>query len=89
MIELAFVKGQPKLGGRKKGSVNKTTATLKDMILEALERKGGVEYLMRVADNEPTAFVSLLNKVLPMQVSGDANSPVQMVISWGAPSNES
>lgn len=57
--------------GRPKGSRNKTTMQLKEMILTALDKKGGVEYLVQQAEENPTAFISLLNKVLPMTVSGD------------------
>lgn len=54
--------------GRPKGSPNKVTAELKDMILAALDGAGGVTYLQRQADDNPTAFLSLVGKVLPMTV---------------------
>lgn len=56
--------------GRKKGVPNKTTAALKDMILAALDGKGGINYLMTQADENPTAFLTLVGKVLPLQVNG-------------------
>lgn len=56
--------------GRKKGTLNKTTKALKEMILEALDNKGGVAYLARQADENPTAFLALVGKVLPMTVQG-------------------
>ncbi len=34
-------KGNPKTGGRKRGTSNKTTALLKDAILEAAQQAGG------------------------------------------------
>jgi hypothetical protein len=49
--------------GRPKGSVNKTTAAVKDMMLQALNNKGGVEYLERQAEANPTAFLTLVGKV--------------------------
>lgn len=68
---------RPKTGGRTKGTPNKLTRTLKEAILEAAERAGGkggtVEYLERQATANPTAFMSLLGKVLPMQVQGPDN----------------
>lgn len=56
--------------GRPKGAQNKNTKALKDMILNALDKKGGVDYLARQADENPTAFLSLVGKVLPMTVAG-------------------
>lgn len=64
--------------GRPKGTPNKTTALLKDAILKAAEQAGNkvgseglVSYLEKQADEQPTAFMSLLGKVLPMQVTGE------------------
>ena len=69
---------EPKLGpnrgnagkGRPKGVPNKTNAALKDMILGALDQKGGVDYLVKQADENPTAFLTLVGKVLPLTVQG-------------------
>lgn len=41
------------------------------MILEALDRKGGADYLVEQAGANPKAFLSLLGRVLPMQVTGE------------------
>jgi hypothetical protein len=62
--------------GRPKGSPNKMQAAIKEMIVQALENKGGVEYLERQADANPTAFLTLVGKVLPLQVSGDPDNPL-------------
>lgn len=59
-----------KTGGRKKGTPNKVNAELKDMILSALDECGGVDYLVARAADSPTAFLSLVGKVLPMTVQG-------------------
>lgn len=66
-------------GGSRKGRPNKNTAQLKDMILKALEGAGGVEYLMERANDPRTAsaFLTLVGKVLPMQVTGEDGGPVQ------------
>ncbi len=56
--------------GRPKGSPNKITTELKEIILQALDKAGGVNYLHRIAHRHPKVFVSLLEKILPMQVSG-------------------
>jgi len=68
--------------GRPKGSVNKTTKALKDMILGSLDRVGGEEYLARLAIENGSAFASLLGKVLPTTLAADESSggvPVKMV----------
>jgi hypothetical protein len=58
--------------GRPKGAQNKTTTALKDAILVAGEQAGGeaglVGYLRNMATTNPSAFLSLLGKVLPMTV---------------------
>jgi len=74
----AVMTTEPKLGpnrgnagkGRPKGTPNKATKQLKEMILEALDRKGGVAYLVVQADENPTAFLTLIGKVLPMTIAG-------------------
>lgn len=86
---------EPKVGvntgnagkGRPKGVPNKTTALLKDAILKAAEaantptgRKGMVEYLAWLAVEHPPAFAGLLGKVLPLQVTGEGDGPLQVVI---------
>ena len=64
--------------GRPKGSKNKATQAIKDMVLGALEAKGGQEYMERQADENPNAFMSLVAKILPTQVTGDDAGPVQV-----------
>ena len=64
--------------GRPKGSKNKATQAIKDMVLGALEAKGGQEYMERQADENPNAFMSLVAKILPTQVTGDDGGPVQV-----------
>jgi len=68
--------------GRPKGVPNRTTALLKDAILQAAEKAGGKEgmvgYLTEQADKNPAAFIGLLGKVLPMQVTGEDGGPVRI-----------
>ena len=56
--------------GRKKGVPNKVTKELKEMILGALDKSGGEEYLVKQAEDNPNAFLTLVGKVLPMTVQG-------------------
>lgn len=73
---MATVDGK-KTGGRKKGTTNKTTKDLKNMILGALNKAGGQKYLVAQAEKNPTAFLTLVGKVLPMQIGGDAGNPIK------------
>lgn len=70
-------------GGSRKGKPNKVTAELKDMILQALEGAGGVAYLMERANDPKTAsaFLTLVGKVLPMQVTGQNGGALQITIT--------
>lgn len=77
---MARPKGSPKLGGRKKGTPNKQTAAIKDMIIQALDKAGGVDYLLSQADENPNAFLTLVGKVLPLQLQGDPDNPLTLKI---------
>lgn len=57
--------------GRPKGSPNKLTADIKSAIMGAFNQAGGETYLLRVAQEDPKTFCTLLGKVLPMQVTGE------------------
>lgn len=67
-------------GGRAKGTPNKITAGLKEMILGALDKAGGEDYLTRQATTSPAAFMTLVGKVLPLQVQGDDANPLAFTI---------
>src|SRR3954453_7971246 len=54
-------------GGRVAGTPNKLTADIKGMILGALDKVGGQEYLARVAVENPAPFLALLRRILPAQ----------------------
>jgi len=69
-------KKREKSGGRKQGTPNKQTKELKQMILDALSESGGVSYLVRQAEENPKAFISLLGRVLPLQVTGKDDGPI-------------
>ena len=71
-----------KTGGRVKGTPNKVTGELKEMILGALSEVGGVEYLKQQAVNNPGPFLSLVGKVLPYQVTGEGGGPVRIEAPW-------
>lgn len=65
--------------GRPKGSLDKGNAMIREMIVEALDGVGGVQYLQETARSHPAAFLSLIGKVMPIQVTGEGGGPVQTV----------
>ena len=79
-------KGNPKTGGRKRGVTNKTTALLKDAVLQAAEAagdKGGmVGYLTTQAKQNPTAFMSLLGRVLPLQNVANDDEGIKIEVEF-------
>ena len=70
-----------KTGGRRKGTPNRFSVALKDLILQALSDAGGLAYLARQAEETPTAFLALVGRVLPLQVkAGGAEPAVPTVV---------
>lgn len=69
-----------KHGGRTKGTPNKLTADVKSMILGALNAVGGEKYLVKQANENPKAFLGLVGKVLPLQVTGADGDPLTVQI---------
>ena len=55
--------------GRPKGSPNKLSQSLKEMILASLDDVGGRKYLARLAIENSSAYCSLIGKVLPTTLS--------------------
>ncbi len=76
---MAFRKGHAKLGGRIKGTPNKISADIKDMIRAALQLEGGVEYLRQQARKQPQAFLGLLGRLLPSQIKAEIDLPLVTV----------
>jgi len=49
------------------------------MALQALSDAGGAKYLKKQADLNPSAFIGLLGKILPTQITGEGGGPVMIV----------
>jgi hypothetical protein len=64
--------------GRPAGSIDKGNALIREMACEALSQVGGVDYLARVAESHPGPFLSLLGKILPVQLTGDGGGPISI-----------
>lgn len=75
----SFKKGEKRPNqGRPPGQPNKDTALIRDMIAQALEQVGGVEYLASVATSHPGPFLALVGKVMPVQVTGANGGPIEV-----------
>ncbi len=77
---MARPKGQPKLGGRQKGTPNKVTTAAKDAIAQAFDRVGGVDSLVEWVeasdDNRKVFYTTVYPKLIPVMLGGDPNNPV-------------
>src|SRR5580704_5483737 len=67
---MGFKPGTPKPAnsGRKRNVSNKITRDIREMILAALDKVGGVSYLVKQAESNPTAFLTLVGKIIPAQI---------------------
>lgn len=83
-----FVKGMKPLpgAGRKPGVPNKINRLVKESIVEAVERLGSdrkgkdgmVGWLMKQANRYPVAYMRLLDRLLPYELTGKGGGPVQL-----------
>lgn len=86
----AFKKGEKRPNqGRPKGVLNKNNQLIRDMITQALDEAGGVEYLKEAATSHPAAFLGLIGKVMPIQVVGANDGPIQVTRIEMVPMNVS
>lgn len=70
--------------GRPPGVRNKLT-NLRDAVIEAFDKVGGVDYLVRLANgtqSDRAAFTSLMNKVLPTQINQSVEGGIKLELSW-------
>lgn len=85
---MPFEKGHKRLGGKAKGSQHKHTKELKDMIRNALDKVGGIKYLMKQAKDNPTAFMTLIGKTLPLDVNAKGDMAIKVeIVRFGGTDN--
>lgn len=66
---MAAKRGHKKLGGRQKGTPNKATAEIKDMLRQALDEVGGIDYFVKQAQENPVSFNTLIAKIIPADLN--------------------
>ena len=57
--------------GRKKGTPNRATQSVKDAMQQAFDEAGGVKFLGKLAKEDPRTFATLLAKLIPNEVKAD------------------
>lgn len=79
-----------KTGGRKKGVGNKISRTLKEDILQAAELAhpdGRIAYLVQQAQTNANAFLALLGKVIPVELTGEDGEAITLTLKIDAVPN--
>jgi hypothetical protein len=72
--------GKREGAGRKKGIPNKLSTTVKDNIISVFDGIGGIKTMQAWAKKNPSHFYNLYAKLLPLQVTGDPENPLQIQI---------
>lgn len=76
-------------GGRKPGSVNKTTALAKDVIAFAADGLGGGPGLLKWAQSDPknaaVFWGTIYPKLVPHQITGESGGPMVFEVIRFAP----
>lgn len=60
-------------GGRKKGTPNRLTRSVKEAIFESFKTLGGAKYLVQLARKDPRSYSQLLGRIIPTEVAGEIN----------------
>lgn len=63
-----------KTGGRVKGSVNKQTKEVKQNIIEAFEKLGGVDGFVKWGKENQTEFYRIYSKLIPVDMQSSDGS---------------
>jgi len=80
---MARPKGQTKIGGREKGTPNKTTATVREAFENAFRilQEDDEANVITWGKNNTTEFYKLSSKLIPMQITGDPEAPLTIQIT--------
>lgn len=70
-----------KTGGRKKGTPNKISGTVKANVVAVFDRIGGVDGMVEWANENKTEFYRLYGKLMPTEVEGPGEDG-EIVIKW-------
>jgi hypothetical protein len=78
--------GRREGAGRKKGTPNRISGELREAVVKAFKKVGGVRYLEDLARTQPKSFCLLLHKLLPTELATSAG-PLnhEIVLKWVTP----
>lgn len=78
MAKVGRPKGGKKFGGRKPGSVNKTTASIKESILNVYAALGGDKGFSNWATEEKTEFYKIFARLIPQDQNLSGNITINI-----------
>jgi hypothetical protein len=60
-----------KTGGRRQGTPNKTTVSVKEALMQTFVQRGGPEGLLDWSKENPTEFYKLWGRLLPQEIKNE------------------
>ena len=76
--------------GRPKGTRNKVTYTIQQMLLASLDKQGGQKFFDKLAVESPKVYAQLIGRLIPLQLSNaEGQAALQIKISYTRPEGDS
>ena len=72
-------KPRPPGAGRRAGTPNKATASIKGAFVEAFDKLGGADALAKWAVDQPTEFYKLASKLIPTELTGQVKTVIEII----------
>ncbi len=66
--------------GRPRGAENKLNREVRELVRQALDEEGGVEYLRWAARMKPVAFLSLLGRLVPAEIRASLDATTLLIL---------
>lgn len=84
--------GKREGSGRKPGSLNKISRTVKENVIDVFQNLGGVEHMTAWAQENPNQFYNIYAKILPTQTEiggiDGADIPISIGLNFVKPDSE-